>query len=122
MNLTNRVQLIGNVSSEPIFKTFDTGSKMLRFTVCTIDVYKADNRYIKDTQYHTVVMWGKDAETACKNVRMGEEIVIDGRLTRRSYTDRNGFQQLISEVIANTIICKSENSRSNSKTEMKKSA
>jgi len=122
MNLTNRVQLIGNVSSEPIFKIFDTGTKMLRFTVCTVDVYKADDRYIKDTQYHTVVMWGKEAETANKNVRMGEEIVIDGRLTRRSYNDKNGFQQLISEVIANTIICKSENSRNYSKAEMKKSA
>lgn len=122
MNLNNRVQLIGNISAEPLFKIFDSGNKMLRFTVCTTDVYKADDRYIKDTQYHTVVAWGKTAETAEKNLKMGEEIVIDGRLTKRSYTDKNGVQQLISEVVANTIIRKSGNLRSHSSSDLRKSA
>jgi single-strand DNA-binding protein len=122
MNLTNRVQLIGNVTSEPLVRVFNQGNKSARFSVRTIDVYKVNEKYIKETQYHTVVAWGQIAEIAEKNISLGAEIVIDGRLTRRSYNDKNGILQYISEVVANTIICKAENVPHQSNSDLRKSA
>lgn len=122
MNLTNRVQLIGNLTSDPTFRVFESGNVMLRFTLCTMDVYKVDDKFIKDTQYHTVVARGKTAEIAAKNLHVNDEIVIDGRLTRRSYTDKNGIQQFISEVVASAIICKNLADSSSGSRGLKRSA
>ncbi|MDR2010245.1 MAG: single-stranded DNA-binding protein [Bacteroidales bacterium] len=106
MNLRNRVQLIGNLGSVPVIKNFESGNKLTRFTLATSDVYKKDNKYVKDTQWHIIVAWGKIAEIAEKNLTTGSEVVIDGRLTQRSYTDKNGTKQYITEVVANTILCR----------------
>ena len=50
MNLRNRVQLIGNVGSEPLIKEFNSGKKMARFSVATDDVKKVNGEFVKNTK------------------------------------------------------------------------
>jgi single-strand DNA-binding protein len=104
MNLRNRVQLIGNLGANPQVRVFENGNKMVRFTVATTDVYKKDDKLIKETQWHNVVTWEKTAEIAEKNLIVGSEVVIDGRLIQRSYLDKDGVKKYITEVVANTIM------------------
>lgn len=108
MNLRNRVQLVGRVESDPIIKTF-SNNKLARLSVSTTDVFSRNNKTYKDTQWHIVVAWGKYAEIAEKNLRVGSDVVIDGRLKTRSYNDSSGNKQYITEVVAETILCNNKN-------------
>ena len=104
MNLRNRVQLIGNLGNIPTVRIFDSGKKVARFSIATSDIYKDKEVYVKDTQWHTVVCWDNVADIAEKSLKIGTEVVIDGSLAQRSYNDKNGNKQYITEIIANSIL------------------
>lgn len=123
MNLNNRVQLIGEIVTEPVIKEFGVGNKLARFSMLTVDVYKKNDEYIKESQYHTIVAWAKTAEIVEKGLHKGMEVVIDGRLSKRSYNDKNGVLLYITEVVANTIIFRpSHENDASQKSEMRQSA
>lgn len=97
--LRNRVQLIGNLGNDPELVTFDNGTKMTRFSVATNESYKnADGDRVEDTQWHTVVAWGKTAEIVEKYVKKGQEIALEGKLMHRSYEDESGEKKYVTEV------------------------
>lgn len=103
--MKNRVQLIGNVGNEPIIKSFEGGKKLASLTIATNDSYKNDKgERVEQTEWHTVVAWGKTAEIIEKFVTKGKQIAVEGKLTHRSYDDKNGEKRYITEVVVNEII------------------
>lgn len=103
--MKNRVQLIGNAGNDPIIKTLDGGRKVANLTIATNDSYKNDKgERIEQTEWHTVVAWGKTAEIMEKFVTKGKQIAIDGKLTHRSYDDKNGEKRYITEVVVSEIM------------------
>jgi len=103
MNLNNRVQLIGKAGSIPVIKTFRS-SKLARFSVSTTDAVKRFDRIEKETNWHQIVVWDKLADEAEKKVFKGTQVVVDGRLVRRSYADKNGNKLYITEIVAETLL------------------
>ena len=102
--LRNRVQLIGNVGNDPEVKTFDGGKKVANLTIATNESYRNDKgEKVEQTELHRVVAWGKTAEIIEKYVSKGKEIAIDGKLTHRSYDDKNGEKRYITEVVVSEI-------------------
>ena len=106
MNLRNRVQLIGNLGNEPMVRQFESGRKIARFSLATNDVYKEDDKFVKNVQWHTIVCWDKVAEIAEKCLVTGSEVVIDGSIMQRSYEDKEGKKQYITEIVANSLLCR----------------
>lgn len=104
MNLNNRVQLIGSIVTEPVIKEFGESNRVARFTVETTDVYKRNSEFVKEILRHIVVAWGNTADIVQKHLSKGSDVVIDGKLMRRSYTNKAGELQFITEVIVNTIV------------------
>ena len=103
--LRNKVQLIGHVGNDPEIKTFDGGKKLAKLNVATNESYKNDKgEKVEETQWHNLVAWGKTAEIIEKYVVKGKEIAIEGKLTHRSYEDKNGEKRFITEVVANDIL------------------
>jgi single-strand DNA-binding protein len=103
--MKNRVQLIGHVGQEPEVKTFDGGKKVANITIATNDYYTNDKgEKVENTEWHKVVAWGKTAEIIEKYVAKGKEIAIDGKLTHRSYDDKDGTKRYVSEVVINDIL------------------
>ena len=103
--LKNTVQLIGHVGQEPEIKTLDGGRKMANITIATNEVYYKENGdKVENTEWHRVVAWGKTAEIIEKYVVKGKEIAIEGKLTHRSYDDKNGEKRYITEVVANDVL------------------
>ena len=103
--MKNKVQLIGHVGQEPEIKNLDGGKKVANITLATNEVYYRDNGdKVEQTEWHKVVAWGKTAEVIEKYVSKGKEIAIEGKLTHRSYDDKNGEKRYISEVVANEIL------------------
>lgn len=102
--LRNRVQLIGNVGNDPEVKTFDGGKKVANLTIATNESYRNDKgEKVEQTEWHRVVAWGKTAEIIEKYVSKGKEIAVDGKLTHRSYDDKNGEKRYITEVVVSEI-------------------
>lgn len=103
--MKNKVQLIGHVGQEPEIKNLDGGKKVANITLATNEVYYRDNGdKVEQTEWHKVVAWGKTAEVIEKYVNKGKEIAIEGKLTHRSYDDKNGEKRYVTEVVANEIL------------------
>nr|BFF38214.1 single-stranded DNA-binding protein [Tenacibaculum mesophilum] len=103
--LKSKVQLIGNVGQEPAITNLEKGRKVARFSLATNENYK-DSKGEKqtDTNWHTIVAWGKAAEIIEKYVSKGKEIAIEGKLTSRSYEDNDGVKRYVIEVVADEIL------------------
>jgi single-strand DNA-binding protein len=103
--LRNKVQLIGNVGKTPDIKNFESGKAKASFSIATKESYKSNKgEKVYDTQWHQVVVWGKQAEIVEKYVHKGSEIAIEGRLSHRSYEDKDGTTKFITEIIASDIL------------------
>lgn len=101
-NIRNSVQLIGNIGKELAITTFDSGSKKLTFPIATNE-YFTNNKgeKVKQTEWHSIVAWGKTAELMAETLHKGQEVAIQGKLTNRSYTDKEGQTRYVTEVVAN---------------------
>ncbi|WP_026753014.1 single-stranded DNA-binding protein [Sediminibacter sp. Hel_I_10] len=103
--IRNHVQLIGNVGVEPTITNLESGKKVARFSLATNEYYK-DGKGEKqtDTNWHTVVAWGKTAEIVQNYVEKGKEVGITGKLKTRTYTSDDGSQRYVTEVVADEIL------------------
>ena len=103
--LKNHVQLIGNVGQEPTITNLESGKKVARFSLATNEYYKdAKGEKQTDTNWHTVVAWGKTAEIIEKFVSKGKELGVTGKLKTRTYTTDDGNERYVTEVEANEIL------------------
>jgi len=102
--LKNRVQLIGNVGNDPEIKTLEGGKKLASLSIATNESYTNDKgEKVEQTEWHRVTAWGKTAEIIEKYVTKGKEVAIEGKLSHRSYDDKNGEKRYITEVIVSGI-------------------
>ena len=103
--LRNKVQLIGHVGQEPEIKNLEGGKKLASISIATNESYTNDKgEKVEQTEWHKVVAWGKVAEIIEKYVTKGKEIAIEGKLTHRSYEDKNGEKKYLTEVVANELL------------------
>ncbi|MES2747574.1 MAG: single-stranded DNA-binding protein [Bacteroidota bacterium] len=103
--MRNKVQLIGHVGQEPEIKNLEGDKKIATFTLATNEHYiNQKGEKVEQTEWHRVTAWGKIAEIIEKYVTKGKEIAIDGKLTHRSYDDKNGEKKYVTEIVANEIL------------------
>jgi single-strand DNA-binding protein len=103
--LKNKVQLIGHVGQEPEIKTFEGGKKLANITLATNENYTNNKgEKVEQTEWHRITAWGKLADLIDKYVIKGKEIAIEGKLTHRSYDDKDGNKRYITEIVATELL------------------
>jgi single-strand DNA-binding protein len=103
--LRNSVRLVGNLGMDPEIRALDNNRKMARVSIAINESYKNDKgEKITDTQWHSLVMWGQQAKFAEDYLKKGDEIAIEGKLSSRSYTDKDGNKRYVTEVVVNDFI------------------
>ena len=103
--LRNKVQLIGNLGSNPEIITLESGKKLAKFSIATNERYKnTQGEQVTDTQWHNIVAWNKTAEIIEKYLEKGSEVAVEGKLTTRSYETKEGEKRYFTEVICNEIL------------------
>jgi single-strand DNA-binding protein len=103
--LRNKVQLIGNLGNDPEIINLESGKILAKFSIATNESYKnAKGEKITDTQWHNVVAWGKTAEIVEKYITKGKEIAIEGKLTNRSWEDKDGNKRYTTEVVCSEVM------------------
>jgi len=103
--LRNKVQLIGRLGQEPEIVNFEDGKQLAKFSMATDDSYK-DNQgnKVERTQWHNVVVRGGLVKVVEGYVKKGQEIAIEGKLTSRSYDDKDGITRYITEIMCNELL------------------
>lgn len=108
--LKNKVQLIGNVGNEPEITNLESGKKVARLSLATNENYKnSQGEKQTDTNWHTVIAWGKTADIVEKYVTKGKEIAVAGKLSTRRYEDKSGNKRYVTEVVISDILLLSNN-------------
>ncbi|WP_417444180.1 single-stranded DNA-binding protein [Joostella sp.] len=103
--LKNQVQLIGNVGQEPQVTVLDDGKKVARISLATNENYKnSKGEKQTNTDWHQIVAWGKVASLIEEYVCTGKEIAVQGKLSSRSYEDKEGVKRYVTEVIVSEIL------------------
>lgn len=104
-SIKNHVQLIGNVGQDPTITNLESGKKVARFSLATNETYRdKEGKKQTDTNWHTVVAWGKTAEIIEKYANKGKELGIVGKLKTRSYTTDDGNERYVTEVEASEVL------------------
>ena len=109
--LKNKVQLIGNLGSNPEIKILDGGKKVAKFNIATNESYRsATGEKVTETQWHSLVAWGKLAEIIEKYISKGSEVAVEGKLTYRTYNDKDGNKKYFTEIQVNELLMLGEKS------------
>jgi single-strand DNA-binding protein len=103
--LRNSVRLIGHLGDAPKVIQFESGRKIANFSLATNENYvdNAGNRK-SETTWHRLVAHGKVANQAEKYLQKGMEIAVEGKLTNRSWEDKEGKKRYITEVVVNSLL------------------
>lgn len=103
--LRNKVQLIGRLGQDPEVVTFPDGNKIVKFSMATDDSYKnKEGEKVERTYWHNVVVRGGLVKIVEDYVSKGQEIAIEGKLTNRSWDDKDGNKRYITEVQCNELL------------------
>lgn len=95
----NKIMLIGNLGKDPEVKMTPGGQQVARFSLATTETWKnAQGEKQSKTEWHNIVVWGKQAEIAEKYLRKGKQVYIEGRIQYREYTDQAGVKKYMTEI------------------------
>jgi single-strand DNA-binding protein len=93
-SMVNKVILIGNLGRDPEVRTTPNGQTVASFTLATSRRWKdKDGNRQEQTEWHNIVVWGRQAETAGQYLTKGKQVYVEGRLQTRSWEDRNSGEK-----------------------------
>lgn len=98
--------LIGNVGREPEIKYVDTNLAVARFSLATSErayTLKNGTQVPERTEWHRIVAWRETAQFIEKYVHSGDKLYVEGQLRTRTYTDKNGIERSITEVMTEKV-------------------
>lgn len=100
----NKVILVGNLGKDPEIRTLEGGVTIARFTLATSESYKdKSGQRVDKTEWHNIVLWRGLAEVAEKYLRKGQQVYIEGKITNRSYQDKDGTQKYFTEIVGDNM-------------------
>ena len=101
MASVNKVILLGNLGRDPEVRFTQGGTPVANFTMATTDRWSDPSGEKKEkTEWHRIVVWGKQAEIAGEYLRKGRPVFVEGSLQTREWTDREGNKRYTTEVRA----------------------
>jgi single-strand DNA-binding protein len=102
--MINKVTLVGHLGRDPEIRRLENGTAVGRIAMATNENYKdANGEWQTTTEWHDVIVWRALAEQVEKNIKKGSFVYVEGKLTHRKYTDKNGIERYATEVVANML-------------------
>lgn len=100
----NKVFLIGNLVRDPELRHTAQGTSVSNFSVAVNRNYKgSDGEYKRETNFFTIVVWGKSGENCAKYLSKGRSVMIEGRMQNRSYETSDGQKRTVTEIVADNV-------------------
>lgn len=102
----NKVFLIGRLGRDPETKYTASGQAVCNFSVATDESYKDRNgERQKKTEWHKIVVWGKQGEASQQYLKKGSLVFIEGRIQSREWQDKEGLKRTSFEIVAGEFRC-----------------
>jgi single-strand DNA-binding protein len=96
----NKVILVGNLGKDPEIRSIEGGRKVANFSLATTESYKdKKGERVDKTEWHNIVFWGPIADVIEKYLKKGSQIYLEGKITNRSYEDKEGVKKYITEIV-----------------------
>jgi single-strand DNA-binding protein len=100
----NKVEIQGFLGRDAEVKTFESGRTLVSMNVATSESYKNNKgEWVTNTTWHNVSYWKTKKDEDTDFLKKGELVSVIGRLNTRKYTDKNGQDKYITEVVAQKI-------------------
>ncbi len=104
MSGVNKVILVGRLGTDPELKTVGQGQSVARLSLASSENWTSkDGQKQERTEWHRIVVWGKQAENCAKHLSKGRQIYVEGRLQTRQWEDQQGQKRYTTEIIATTV-------------------
>lgn len=99
----NVVIVSGHLGSTPELRHTKTGLAVSNFRVASKERDNVDGVWTERAEWHSIVVWGSQAEVCARFLDKGSAVIVHGRLKTRDYVDRDGSKRYRTEVVANTV-------------------
>jgi len=100
----NKAMVIGNLTRDPEIKALPSGAKVCSFSVATNRVWKDKSGARQEAaDYHNIVVFGRQAETAGQYLKKGSSVLVEGRMQTRSWDGADGQKKYRTEVVADRV-------------------
>lgn len=100
----NMAILVGNLGKDPEVRFTQNGRAVANFSVATSEVWTGqDGNRQERTEWHNVVVWGKQAESCGQYLAKGRQVFVQGNIRTRSYEDKTGNTRYVTEVVAQRV-------------------
>jgi single-strand DNA-binding protein len=99
----NKVILVGNVGKDPEVRYLENGTPVCKFSLATSESYTNKNgEKVTNTEWHNIVIWRNLAELAQKWVKKGSTLYIEGKISSRTWDDKEGNKHYATDIVADT--------------------
>jgi single-strand DNA-binding protein len=96
----NKIMLIGNLGRDGETRYTTNNTAVTSFTLATTNSYKGkDGNWINETTWHNIIAWTL-SDFMRDSLKKGKKFYVEGRLTKREYTDKDGIKRFMTEVVA----------------------
>lgn len=99
MASVNKVILIGNLGADPDMRYTASGKAVVNFNMATTEKYKDEEK----TEWHKIIVWDKQAESVSKYLTKGSPVYVEGKISTRSYDDKDGVKRWVTEITASNV-------------------
>ena len=100
----NKIMLIGNLGKDAETRFTTSNRSVTSFSIATVNSYKGkDGNYINETTWHNCVSW-ELSDFMKEALKKGKKFYVEGRLSKRDYTDKDGVKRYVTEVISDKLI------------------
>jgi single-strand DNA-binding protein len=100
----NKALIIGNLTRDPELKSLPSGMQVTSFSLATNRVWKDKNGAKQEsTDFHNIVVFGRQAETAAQYLKRGQSVCVEGRIQTRSWDGQDGKKQYRTEIVADNV-------------------
>lgn len=103
--MVNKAIIVGNLGADPELRYTSSGQPVCDMRVATQETWKGrDGEKKERTEWHRVVVWGKQGENVSKYLSKGRQVYVEGRIQTRSWEDREGQKRYTTEIVANNVV------------------
>ncbi len=100
----NKAILVGNLGKDPEIRFTGTGKAVCKFPLATTTTWNDnDGNKQERTEWHNIIVWGKQGENCGKFLSKGRQVFVEGEIRSRSYDDKDGNKRYITEIIAMSV-------------------
>ena len=102
--VVNKVILVGNLGKDPEVRFTPNGRALAKFSVATSEKWTDQQGQKQErTEWHNIVVWGKQAETCGQYLSKGRQVYVEGSIRTRNYDDKDGNKKYITEIVARDV-------------------